>query len=131
MKIPPVDFWRTLLREQRDKTWVLFKQGTCVVLERNSPDPISEAKAFLKEEGQIKPGSSGGDFSVVALRETPGWIVTCHRDNIFTYVAPDEMENRAGDLQVGLLGRSKRHQDSQQLEVVHVEKIHSAPSQGK
>lgn len=117
-----IDFWKTLLQNQKDKTWVLFKQGTCVILAKGGTDPISDAKVFLGEEGKVIPGSSGGDFSVVALKELPGWIVTCHHDNILTYVAPNELTAGAGDLEIGLLGRSKRQQDSQRLEVVHVEK---------
>ena len=118
-----IDLWKTLLRNQIDKTWVLFKQGTCVLLAKDGTDPISAAKDFLKEKGGVKPGSPGGDFSVVALKELPGWIVTCHYDNILTHVAPNEVKSGAGDLEIGLLGRSKRQQDSQYLEVVHVEKV--------
>jgi hypothetical protein len=117
-----IDLWKTLLRNQRDKTWVLFKQGTCVILAKNGTDPISDAKDFLREKGGVKPGSSGGDFSVVTLKGLPGWIVTCHSDNVLTYVAPSEVKAGAGDLEIGLLGRSKRQQDSHSLEVIHVEK---------
>ena len=48
--------------------------------------------------------------------------MTCHHNDILTYVAPDEVDaDRASDLIVGLLGRSKRGQDAEELRVVHVE----------
>ena len=66
-------------------------------------------------------GSPAGDFNVISLPDGLGWVVTCHHNDILTYVSPDEMEGEPGDLLVGLYGRSKRHQDSQDLQVIHIE----------
>ncbi len=65
---------------------------------------------------------SSADFSVTHLSEYPGWIVTCHHPAVLTYVHPSEVEDSDPlDHIVGLIGRSRRQQDSEDLEVVHVE----------
>ena len=116
-----VELWRRFLGDQKDRQWVLFKHGTCVVVEGKQADARSQATALLRAEGKIKAGSAGGDFSVSSLKELPGWMVTFHRPEILTYVAPAEVARQANDLEIGLLGRSKRQRDSETLEIVHVE----------
>lgn len=75
----------------------------------------------MREWGPVHVGSPAGDFNVISLPDGLGWVVTCHHNDILTYVSPDEMEGEPGDLLVGLYGRSKRHQDSQDLQVIHIE----------
>ena len=54
--------------------------------------------------------------------------MTGHHDDILTLVGPDEVSTEgADDLVIGLLGRSKRHQDAEGLVVIHVEDRRSAP----
>jgi len=106
------------------KSWVLFEHGTCVILKAASPEGLEEqATALLKEWGPVVVGTPAGDFDVVALQDDPGWVVTCHHPDILTYVGADEFPEGAelNDLIIGLLGRSRRHQDAEELEVVHVE----------
>lgn len=104
------------------KSWVVFAQGTCVVLANPEPaaDLTAAATALLREYGPVHVGSPAGDFDVVTLDPGPGWAVTCHHPDILTYVAPDEVPD-GEDLVVGLHGRGKRDQDARELSVLHVE----------
>jgi hypothetical protein len=106
-----------------EKSWVLFHHGTCVVLPK--PDPVEDlgeqAVSLLAEYGPVHIGSSAGDFSVIELEDVPGWCVTCHHDDVLTYVEPADVTQGAGELEIGLCGRSKRHMDGTELTVAHVE----------
>src|SRR5262245_39550437 len=113
--------WRYIINSP-DKSWALFENGTCVVLMDPAGDLAGQAVELLREHGPVRPGSSFGDFGTITLDDGRGWVVTCHHNDILTYVAPDEVgTDSANDLVVGLLGRSKRGQDAEDLRVVHVE----------
>jgi len=85
-------------------------------------DLATQAIALLKRWGPVRAGSPAGDFSVIALKDAPGWAVTCHHNDILTYVGPDEIEAAsANDVAIGLLGRSKRDRDAHDLEILHIE----------
>src|SRR5262249_11435627 len=71
-------------------------------------------------------GSSFGDFSVITLDNGRGWVVTCHHPDILTMVGRDEVEPDSTDVLIGLLGRSKRGQDTDELLVLHVENRRTA-----
>ena len=85
-------------------------------------DLSTQATELLREWGPVHAGSSSGDFGTIELPDRKGWVVTCHHDDILTFVAPDEVDpGEADDLTIGLLGRSRRGQDADQLQVIHVE----------
>jgi hypothetical protein len=114
--------WRHILVDGDRKSWVAFKNGTCVILTIPQGDLKEQAVALMKEWGQVHAGSPAGDFSTVKLTGHPGWVVTCHHSDILTYVAPEELlDAGAQDITIGLHGRSKRDQDAKSLEVIHVE----------
>ncbi len=117
-----IETWRAILKGH-EKSWVVFKRGTCVVLEDPGADPASEAMTLMKKWGQVRAGSPAGDFAVVHLDDKRGWVVTSHIDNILTYVGKEEIVAPTTDLQIGLLGRAKRNQDAQELEILHVEEV--------
>jgi|SRR5579883_395205 len=104
-----------------DKSWVLFENGTCVILMEPEADLAAQATRLLREFGPVHAGSSFGDFSTITLQNNRGWVVTCHHNDILTFVAPDELEPGANEVVVGLFGRSKRGQDTDSLRVLHVE----------
>ena len=113
--------WRDIINSP-DKSWVLFENGTCVVLMAPSADLAGQAVELLREHGPVYPGSSFGDFGTITLDDGRGWVVTFHHNDILTYVAPGEVgKGSENDLAVGPLGRSKRGQDADELRVVHVE----------
>ncbi|WP_327309591.1 hypothetical protein OG730_39000 [Streptomyces sp. NBC_01298] len=114
-----IDVWMRLLSDPR-KSWVLFEQGTCVVLTDPDGELAGQATEILKEFGPAHAGSSAGDFGVIDLQDADGWVVTGHHNDVLTYVGPDEPQDHS-EISVGLLGRSKRHRDGTELHVVHVE----------
>lgn len=115
-----VQVWRSIIIGD-DKSWVLFENGTCVILMEQEDDLASQAIELLKEWGPVHAGCSAGDFSTITLENDDGWVVTSHHNDILTYVAPDEVGDDASDVSVGLYGRSKRNQDAAALSVIHVE----------
>ncbi|MCP9950410.1 hypothetical protein [Actinomadura madurae] len=115
-----VQVWRDVIQGD-EKSWVLFENGTCVILMEPEDDLAAQAVELLREYGPVAAGSSAGDFGTIDLDAAPGWAVYGHHNDILTYVAPEETADGANDLAVGLLGRSKRDQDGRELAVVHVE----------
>jgi hypothetical protein len=118
-----VEAWRGIIRGP-DKSWVLSANGTCVILMEPEDDLARQATELLREWGPVHVGSSAADFGIIELRDGQGWAVNGHHNDILTYVAPDEVEPGSTDLVVGLLGRSRRDQDAEELRVPHVEDRH-------
>lgn len=112
--------WRSIIRGE-GKSWVLFANGTCVIPMEPEADLAAQAVGIMREWGPVHAGSPAGDFSVVDLDGHPGWVVTCHHPDVLTYVGPEEVGEDPAEVAVGLLGRSKRDQDAEELRVVHVE----------
>ena len=99
--------------------WVLFEHGTVVFLPGGSPNPAEEARRLLEEWGPVHAGGPAGDFSVISLNEGAGWAVTCHHNDILTFVGPDQ---EGPEVAIGLFGRGQRDLDAQHLKVIHVER---------
>jgi hypothetical protein len=118
---PLIEIWRTVIIG-RQKSWVLFRHGTCVILREPEADLSTQALALMREWGPVQVGTSAGDFNVIDPVHAPGWVVTSHHNDIMTYVGPDEIgQPNPGDLYVGLFGREKRDRDAHELEIIHVE----------
>ena len=115
-----IEDWRNIIRGSQ-KSWVLFRYGTCVLLMEPQEDMSSQAVELLREWGPVYPGSPAGDFNVVHLTNYSGWVITGHHPDVVNYVALSEVPEGSDDATIGLLGRSKRHQDSIDLRVIHVE----------
>jgi hypothetical protein len=119
---PLIETWRQII-EGDEKSWVLFENGTCVILVDPADDLAARAVAILREFGPVRPGSPAADFGTVPLQKAPGWVVTGHHPDVLTYVALDEVPEKDENttLAVGLIGRAHRDQDAQDLTVIHVE----------
>ncbi len=115
-----VGVWREIIVGD-DKSWVLFENGTCVILMKPEHDLRSQAIELMKEWGPVHVGSSAGDFSIITLDNDVGWVVTSHHNDILTFVGLDDADDDPTDLLVGLLGRSLRNQDAESLVIIHVE----------
>jgi hypothetical protein len=115
-----IEVWQNTVNDP-DKSWVLFDNGTCVILLQPQDDLIAQASALLREFGPVHAGSSFGDFSTITLDNGSGWVVTSHHPDILTFVGTHEVSPESADWVVGLLGRSKRGQDAEELQVLHVE----------
>ncbi|HEX2312473.1 MAG TPA: hypothetical protein VHJ17_01990 [Thermomonospora sp.] len=115
-----VETWRRIIVGEH-KSWVLFANGTVVVLTEPGDDLADEATGVLREYGPVHAGSPSADFGVIDLEDAPGWVVYGQHSDVLTYVAPDELDDDPDDLAVGLHGRAKRDADGTDLQVVHVE----------
>ena len=73
--------WRECIRGA-DKSWVLFAQGTCVILTQPEPDLAAQARASLAEWGAVQVCTPAGDFGVITLDNGRGWVVTGHHPDI-------------------------------------------------
>lgn len=101
-------------------SWVLFKNGTCVMLLEPQKDIKTQAIQILGRYGRVSAGTPSGDFEVIKIPEINGWIVTGDYPGIMMYVSLEEGKKR-DDVKIGLIGRNKREQDAKELEVVYVE----------
>lgn len=103
--------------------WILFKNGTYVIFDNadTNKNLKDEAIEFMKKYGPVLPGGPAGDFTVIHLNRTEGWLVSGHGYGMYTYVNPKELKNDSPtDVVVGIYGRSKRDMDGQHPEVIHI-----------
>jgi len=103
--------------------WVLFENGTYIIFDDISTieDVKEEALQLMKEFGPVSAGGPAGDFSVIHLNLTEGWLVSGHGYGMYTYVHPSELDSESpNDLEIGLYGRSKRDSDGQNPEIIHI-----------
>ncbi|NHI94756.1 MAG: hypothetical protein EAX96_19855 [Candidatus Lokiarchaeota archaeon] len=120
-----IETWRSIIITE-DSSWVIFEHGTCIVFK--SPDPPlnlkKEAIDLLKKWGPVVPGTPSGDFNIISLEQQSGWVITCHHPDIINYVDRSEFDEfqLVGEVNIGLLGRSKRDADAKSLKVIHIEK---------
>ncbi|MCW8378288.1 hypothetical protein [Streptomyces justiciae] len=114
-----VEVWQRIL-EPAGVSWVLFENGTCVMLKEPDGELAGQAVEILRQYGPVRAGGPAGDFGTQRLKDGTGWLVTGHHPDVVTYVGSAEPAD-ASDLAVGLHGRSKRHRDGTDLQVVHVE----------
>lgn len=117
-----VAIWRKIIVGD-EKSWVLFRQGTCVVLAEPGNDPAEEARTLLAEWGPTGNDNPVADYLAVKLTKDPGWVVACRHPDILTYIGPDEVVDLANpsEERIGLLGRGRRYADSAELHVIHQE----------
>ncbi|KAI9375030.1 hypothetical protein BJX61DRAFT_540179 [Aspergillus egyptiacus] len=115
--------WRSILNNASVKSWVLFENGTCVILmDPTAGDLAEQATEILKEWGPVHAGTPSGDFNVIDLDdESGGYVVTGHHKDILNYVAADEVGEGAPSMLAGLTGRGNRDLDARDLKVIHVE----------
>ena len=101
------------------RSWVAFKHGTCVVLNRPEGDLVETAKEVLRElSANTAPQAHD---AVIPPPDHPGWIVTAPDTRVLTYIDPSEASADASDADVAALARDKRTRDATDLEVIHVE----------
>ena len=103
--------------------WVLFKNGTYIIFDDvdGSTDVAAAALKLMKEFGSVVVGGPAGDFEVFHLDETEGWVVGGHGYGMYTYVHPAELASvDPNDVEIGLLGRSKRDIDGTDLKILYV-----------
>lgn len=103
--------------------WVLFENGTYIIFD--NADTVADIKAAaiqqMKEFGPVHVGGPAGDFGLISLNKTAGWLVSGHGYGMYTYVHPNELSTKnPTDVEIGLLGRSKRDMDGNEPIILHV-----------
>lgn len=123
-----IDFWRSQVRE-KTWSWVLFSNGTCVVIKDADKNIRNNAKEILKNFGPVIPGTDLADFSVEEVDLEPGWLVTYSHPDIANFVSINEFAENSEECDeisektfVGLVGRKKRVEDAKTLKIIHIEK---------
>lgn len=116
-----IEVWDSLLNETRYSNWVVFSNGTVVLVVENQENIEAFASSHLKEWGRVIPGTPLGDIGILEPAAVEGWVVYGASDFILCYVAPEELRNKAAtDINIGLLGRNKRNRDAKQCRIIHV-----------
>lgn len=113
----------------RFQDWVLFKNDTYIIFDdiTTVKNVREEAIKLMNEFGPVFAGGPAGDFDVIHLNSTKGWLVSGHGYGMYTYVHPSELDNETpNDLEIGLLGRSKRNSDGENPEIVHINRRNKA-----
>ena len=121
-----IKIWKQLITNE-EETWIVFENGTCIILLDPQGEIEKQAIELLKLWGPVVPGTNSGDFSVSKAEDLPGWIIYYAHPDIANYVSPEELPNDQtddqvyNDMVVGLIGRNKRQEDSQSLKIIYVE----------
>lgn len=113
--------WKLLLASEESSSWVLFNNGTCIILRNFSGALEVEAKRLL--ESADKNIGHGGfrDLNVSPIPEPSGWIVTGEQPNVRVFVDPSDFnEPLDSDLQVGLVGRINATFDAKELLAIFI-----------
>ena len=105
-----------------NKSWVVFKHNTCVILMEPQKDLGKQAIYLLKEYGPYHVGTASADMNVIKLENYPGWVVIGHHPDILNYVAEEDVgTDDVNDVAIGILGRHNRSEDAKELRIVHIE----------
>jgi len=112
--------WQELMVEPYP--WVLFENGTCVILVESCEDPVQHAIKLLKAL-YANDGIEFGDYGVQMLDLNKGWIVTSTHPDIVTLVTCDEVpeEYRDDTLSIGSHAKKKRSMDAGSCKVIHMQ----------
>jgi len=103
------------------ENWILFKNGTYIIVEETSEEKEIEVQSLekMKQFGPVHAGGPAGDFGTTTLNKTEGWVVSGHGYGMYTYVHPSEIEKKKPeDYEIGLYGRSKRDKDGLNPEII-------------
>ncbi len=113
-----IDVWKKSIKGD-EKSWVLFENGTCVILLEPEKDLAKQAKEILSKWGRVQIGTPSADFDIITLDSGDGYAVSCHHPEIFTLVLKEEGLDE--DFKIGIEGRSNRDCDAEELNVIHIE----------
>ncbi len=103
------------------KDWILFQNGTHIIIEDTSNPKEIEEQGFQKMQkfGPVHAGGPAGDFGTTDLNKTDGWVVSGNGYGMYTYVHPSELDiEQPKDYEIGLFGRNKRDKDGLNPEII-------------
>lgn len=105
------------------KNWVLFKNGTYVILDdiSNISDVAQEAlrllAAYRPKSAMEKPD---WDYSISHLDRVEGWSVYGNGYGIYTYVHPSEMIEAPAPPNIIVFSKNKRMMDETNPEIIYI-----------
>ncbi|MFK7797861.1 MAG: hypothetical protein AB8E82_10440 [Aureispira sp.] len=105
------------------KNWVLFKNGTYIILDdiSNIPDVGQEAirllAAYRPKSVMEKPS---WDYSISHLERVEGWSVYGNGYGIYTYVHPSEMVDAPAPPTIIVFSKNKRMLDEANPEILYI-----------
>jgi hypothetical protein len=103
------------------KALVLFRHGTIVVFDAMPEDPAQASREMLATHGPVVAGGPAGDFATHELTGSRGYLVSGASRTVFTYVSRLQLASGTPNMMgIGLYGRTNRHQDSRELDIVQV-----------
>lgn len=105
-----------------DIKWVLFSNGTFILV-KDKVDNLQEATTnFLTEFGPVVPATPMGDFSILDLKDGEGWLITSWKQPMLTIVLKEEFDNESeiDDMSAGTYGRTKRGMDAKHPEILFI-----------
>lgn len=115
-----IDAWKKILAES-PHPWVLFENGTVVILKTTEGKIEDDAREFLTKYGYAPPGTPEADFGVEKLENPAGYLVTTGGpEEIMTYVDDSELSKKYSEMMIGILGKTKRKHDRRDLHVIWV-----------
>lgn len=111
--------WQELMVEPYP--WVLFENGTCVIIMKHDEDRKQQAIQLLKGL-YVKAGYEFGDYGVQKLSNEKGWIVTSTHPDVVTLVTLDEVpeQYREDTLSIGSHAQKKRKMDAEACKVIYI-----------
>lgn len=120
---PDTPAYIEMLREvvSSEASWVLFHHGTAVFLSDCEGDLAQAATEVLREYGPVQVGSPAGDFAVIEFDEGLGWGVTFDHPDLLALVVPSEIGAQPEEVVIGVMGRTKRSDDAENLQIAHIE----------
>jgi hypothetical protein len=101
--------------------WVLFENGTFIILVSPEEDLHQQAVQFLK--GLYSHcGEEFGDVGIQTLKKSMGWILSSPHPDIFTLITPEEVPAEYHDDTLSLFshGRRKRTLDAESCRVINI-----------
>jgi hypothetical protein len=108
--------------------WVLFRNGTYIVFDKNNRSSKNELKylATLQIDQQTKLLQHILTFcnaTVFPFDDLNGWVVPCTINSaIFTFIHASEFDEEApSELAISVLSRYKNQDDFERGEIIHVE----------
>jgi hypothetical protein len=105
-----------------NKSWVVFKHNTCVILMDPEKNLGKQAINLLKEHGPYHVGTASADMNVIKLESFPGWVVIGNHPDILNYVSEEDIgTDDDNNVAIGILGRHNRAKDAKQLKIVYIE----------
>jgi len=119
-----IRFWRHVLTAHPFQPWVVFENGTCVVLREPEGDLAEQARALLLKWGRDP------DFKVRKIGGHDERLVLCNHPDILNYMTADEISTLESASRgngammrttIGIMVRYRRGMDSRDLKVIHVE----------